>query len=217
MRAFVTAGGSAEFQVEDRAERYACGMDDKTDHPQSAGRQRLVTVVLSRLTGLCCAQLTRLIGSYAAKGSVTVAPYQRASSRRTIPKLTYGCWPSGTVTGTLSSSPGGDPATRISRVLSRRTVGPDQFGADLSLSQDRRVTCKRQHHLPAHPTHTDPPPAEGRKPDPHGRFGTAHRHGAPGRQRWLTSCITLTPDQVTQWQVVGATPHIAVSLEATCL
>ena len=71
MQAFVAAGGSAEFEVEDRAERYACV--ERTlrhlDYPQLGRADKgLVKQYLSQLTGLCRAQLTRLIGGYAAKG-----------------------------------------------------------------------------------------------------------------------------------------------------
>ena len=71
MRAFVAASGSAEFQVEDRAEKYACV--DRTlrhlDYPQLGRADKgLVKQYLSKLTGLCRAQLARLIGRYAARG-----------------------------------------------------------------------------------------------------------------------------------------------------
>jgi hypothetical protein len=80
MRAFVAAGGSAEFQAEDRAEKYACL--ERTlrhlDYPQLGRADKgLAKQYLTQLTGLCRAQLTRLIGRYAAKGTVTVAPSQR--------------------------------------------------------------------------------------------------------------------------------------------
>ena len=59
MRAFVAAGGSAEFQVEDRAEKYACV--ERTlrhlDYPQLGRADKgLVKQYLSKLTGLCRAQ-----------------------------------------------------------------------------------------------------------------------------------------------------------------
>ena len=80
MRAFVAPGGSAEFQVEDRAEKYTCV--ERTlrhlDYPHLGRADKgLVMQYLSQLTGLCRAQLTRLIGSSSAKGSVTVAPHRQ--------------------------------------------------------------------------------------------------------------------------------------------
>src|SRR5580704_13388906 len=187
MQAFVAAGGSAEFEVEDGAERYACV--ERTlrhlDYPQLGRADKgLVKQYLSRLTGLCRAQLTRLIGSYAAKGSVTVAPYQRRKfpahyTEADIRLLAYVDQAHGTLSG---------PATR--RILQREyreyshrslpALGGDQFGADLSLSQDRRVS-QTPHQLPTHAAHSDP---HRRAPQARSEWPagiSAHRHRAPRR------------------------------------
>src|SRR5271170_1630179 len=116
MRAFVAAGDSAEFQVENRAEKYACleRALRHLDYPQLGRADKgLVKQYLSQLTGLCRAQLTRLIGGYAAKGSVTVAPYQRRKfpahyTEADIRLLAYVDQAHGTLSG---------PATR--RILQR--------------------------------------------------------------------------------------------------
>src|SRR5271156_1884933 len=75
MRAFVAVGGSAEFQVENRAEKYACleRALRHLDYPQLGRADKgLVKQYLSQLTGLCRAQLTRLIGGGGAVSAAQV-------------------------------------------------------------------------------------------------------------------------------------------------
>ena len=216
MRAFVAASGSAEFQVEDRAEKYACV--DRTlrhlDYPQLGRADKgLVKQYLSQLTGLCRPQLTRLIGGYAAKGSVTVAPYQRRkfTARYTeadVRLLAYVDQAHGTLSG---------PATR--RILQREYgeyhIQAYQRLAEISSAQIyrfRKTAEYRKRHISYQPTRPTPIPiGERRKPDPNGRPGylridTVHQ----GDQEGVKGLYHINAvDQVTQWQVVGATPHIS--------
>jgi transposase InsO family protein len=216
MQAFVAAGGSAEFQVEDRAEKYAC-VERTLRHLDYAQLGRadkgLVKQYLSQLTGLCRAQLTRLIGGYAAKGSVRVAPYQRRKfpARYTaadIRLLAYVDQAHGTLSG---------PATR--RILQREHreyhIQAYQRLAQISSAQIyrfRKTAEYRKRHTSYQPTRPTPIPiGERRKPDPHGRPGylridTVHQGDREGvKGLYHINAV----DQVTQWQVVGATPHIS--------
>ena len=216
MRAFVAAGGSAEFQVEDRAEKYACV--ERTlrhlDYPQLGRADKgLVKQYLSKLTGLGRAQLTRLIGGYAAKGSVTVAPYQRRKfpahyTEADIRLLAYVDQAHGTLSG---------PATR--RILQREYreyhIQAYERLAQISSAQIyrfRKTAEYRKRHTSYQPTRPTPIPiGERRKPDPHGRPGylridTVHQGDRDGiKGLYHINAV----DQVTQWQVVGATPHIS--------
>ncbi|HEY6308896.1 MAG TPA: integrase [Candidatus Angelobacter sp.] len=216
MRAFVAAGGSAEFQAEDRTEKYAC-VERTLRHLDytrlSRADKGLAKQYLSQLTGLCRAQLTRLIGCYAAKGSVTVAPYQRRkfASRYTpadVSLLAYVDQAHGTLSG---------PATR--RILQREYgeyhIEVYRRLAAISSAQIyrfRKTAEYRKRHTSYQPTRPTPIPiGERRKPAPNGRPGylridTVHQ----GDQDGVKGLYHINAvDQVTQWQVVGAAPYIS--------
>src|SRR5580692_9694270 len=176
MRAFVAAGGSAEFEAEDRTEKYAC-VERTLRHLDYARLGRadkgLAKQYLSKLTGLCRAQLTRLIGSYAAKGSVTVAPYQRRKfpahyTEADIRLLAYVDQAHGTLSG---------PATR--RILQREyreyRIQAYQRLAQISSAQIyrfRKAAEYRKRHTSYQPTRPTPSSiGERRKPNPNGRPG----------------------------------------------
>jgi len=216
MQAFVGAGGSAEFQVEDRAEKYAC-LERTLRHVDyerlSRSDKGLAKQYLSQLTGLSRAQLTRLIGLYMAQGSVRAAPYQRRkfAARYTeadVRLLAYVDQAHGTLSG---------PATR--RILQREYhdyhIEAYQRLARISSAQIyrfRKTTEYRKCHTSYQPTRPTPIPiGERRKPDPNGRPGylridTVHQ----GDQDGVKGLYHINAvDQVTQWQVVGAAPHIS--------
>jgi hypothetical protein len=215
MRAFV-AGGAVEFRAEDRAEMYA-GVERTLRHLDyqrlSRSDKGLTKQYLSRLTGLSRAQLTRLIGLYVTEGSVRAAPYQRRkfAARYTeadLRLLAYVDQAHGTLSG---------PATR--RILQREYreyhIAAYQRLAQISSAQIyrfRKTAEYRKHHTSYQPTRPTPVPiGERRKPDPQGRPGylridTVHQ----GDQDGVKGLYHINAvDQVTQWQVVGATPHIS--------
>jgi hypothetical protein len=216
MRAFVAAGGAVEFRAEDRAEMYA-GVERTLRHLDyqrlSRSDKGLTKQYLSRLTGLSRAQLTRLIGLYVTEGSVRAAPYQRRkfAARYTeadLRLLAYVDQAHGTLSG---------PATR--RILQREYreyhIAAYQRLAQISSAQIyrfRKTAEYRKHHTSYQPTRPTPVPiGERRKPDPQGRPGylridTVHQ----GDQDGVKGLYHINAvDQVTQWQVVGATPHIS--------
>lgn len=216
MRAFVAAGGSIEFQAEDRAEMYAC-VERTLRHLDykrlSRSDKGLAKRYLSQLTGLSRAQLTRLIGLYMEQGSVRAAPYRRRkfAARYTeadVRLLAYVDQAHGTLSG---------PATR--RILQREYreyhIEAYQRLAGISSAQIyrfRKTAGYRKHHTNYQPTRpTSIPIGERRKPAPNGRPGylridTVHQ----GDQDGVKGLYHINAvDQVTQWQVVGATPHIS--------
>jgi hypothetical protein len=216
MRAFVAAGGAVEFQAEDRAEMYAC-VERTLRHLDyqrlSRSDKGLTKQYLSRLTGLSRAQLTRLIGLYTTEGSVKATPYQRCkfAARYTAADLRLLAYVD-QAHGTLSG-----PATR--RILQREYqeyhIEAYQRLAGISSAQIyrfRKTAEYRQCHTSYQPTRPTPIPiGERRKPDPQGRPGylridTVHQ----GDQDGVKGLYHINAvDQVTQWQVVGATPHIS--------
>jgi hypothetical protein len=216
MRAFVAAGGAVEFQAEDRAETYA--WVERTlrhlDYPRlSRADKGLARQYLSKLTGLGRAQLTRLIGRYGRQGAVAVAKYQRRKfaaryCEADVRLLAYVDQAHGTLSG---------PATRriLQREYNQFHIEAYQRLANISSAQIyrfRKTAEYRKRHTSYQPTRPTPIPiGERRKPDPNGRPGylridTVHQ----GDQEGVKGLYHINAvDQVTQWQVVGATPHIS--------
>ena len=144
---------------------------------------------------------------------MTVAPYQRRkfAARYTeadVRLLAYVDQAHGTLSG---------PATR--RILQREYreyhIEAYQRLAEISSAQIyrfRKTAEYRKRHTSYQPTRPTPIPiGERRKPDPNGRPGylridTVHQ----GDQEGVKGLYHINAvDQVTQWQVVGATPHIS--------
>jgi transposase InsO family protein len=216
MRAFVAAGGAVELQAEDRTERYACVERTlrQLDYPRlSRADKGLAKQYLSQLTGLGRAQLTRLIGCYARQGAVAAVKYQRCkfAARYTeadIRLLAYVDQAHGTLSG---------PATR--RILQREYgeyhIEAYQRLAKISSAQIyrfRKTAEYRKRHTSYQPTRPAPIPiGERRKPDPNGRPGylridTVHQGDRDGvKGLYHINAV----DQVTQWQVVGASSSIS--------
>jgi transposase InsO family protein len=216
IRVFLNGSGAVEFQAESKAEVY--GWIERTLRHLDYGRlgradRGLVKLYLSKLTGLGRAQLTRLIGRFIARGSVPVTRYRRRkfTARYTeadVRLLAYVDQAHGTLSG---------PATR--RILQREYgeyhIEAYQRLAAISSAQIyrfRKTGEYRKHHTSYQPTRpTQIPIGERRKPDPHGRPGylridTVHQ----GDQDGVKGLYHINAvDQVTQWQVVGATPHIS--------
>jgi len=216
IQAFLNGSGAVEFQAESRSEVYGC-VERTLRHLDYARLGRadkgLVKQYLSKLTGLARAQLTRLIGRYRAKGSVPVTPYQRRRFRARytaadVRLLAYVDQAHGTLSG---------PATRriLQREYNEYRIEAYQRLAQISSAQIyrfRKTGEYRKHHTSYQPTRPTPIPiGERRKPDPHGRPGylridTVHQ----GDQQGVKGLYHINAvDQVTQWQVVGATPHIS--------
>jgi transposase InsO family protein len=216
IRVFLNGSGAVEFQAESKVEVY--GWIERTLRHLDYGRlgradKGLVKLYLSKLTGLGRAQLTRLIGRYVAQGSVPVTRYRRRkfTARYTeadVRLLAHVDQAHGTLSG---------PATR--RILQREYgeyhIHAYQRLAAISSAQIyrfRKTGEYRKHHTSYQPTRPTPIPiGERRKPDPQGRPGylridTVHQ----GDQDGVKGLYHINAvDQVTQWQVVGATPHIS--------
>jgi hypothetical protein len=216
IRVFLNGSGAVEFQAESKVEVY--GWIEGTLRQLDYGRlgradKGLVKLYLSKLTGLGRAQLTRLIGRYVAHGSVPVTRYRRRTftaryTEADVRLLAYVDQAHGTLSG---------PATRriLQREYSQFHIQAYQRLAAISSAQIyrfRKTGEYRKHHTSYQPTRpTQIPIGERRKPDPHGRPGylridTVHQ----GDQDGVKGLYHINAvDQVTQWQVVGATPHIS--------
>jgi hypothetical protein len=216
IRAFLAGSGEVRFAGQRREEVY--GWVEKTlvrlqytslDKPGKG----LVRRYLSRMTGLSRAQVTRLIGLQRRTGRVKAAVYQRTkfATRYTaadVNLLAYVDKAHGNLSG---------PATR--RILDREYSDYGQAAyvrlASISVAHLYRLrnsSAYRKRNTSYQPTRPTPIPiGERRKPQPRGepgflRIDTVHQGDQQGR-KGLYHINAV--DEVTQWEIVAATPQIS--------
>jgi hypothetical protein len=215
IRAFLAGSGEVRFAGQRREEVY--GWVEKTlvrfqypglDKPGKG----LVRGYLSRMTGLSRAQVTRLIALQRRTGRVQAAVYARTkfTTRYTaadVNLLAYVDKAHGNLSG---------PATR--RILEREHGDYGQAAyvrlASISVAHLYRLrnsAAYRKCNTSYQPTRPTPIPiGERRKPQPCGepgflRIDTVHQGDQQGR-KGLYHINAV--DEVTQWEIVAATPQI---------
>jgi len=165
------------------------------------------------MTGLSRAQVTRLIGVYQKTGRVKATLYQRSKFARRytaadVDLLAYVDKAHGNLSG---------PATR--RILEREYSEYGQAAYErlsaISVAQLYRLRnspAYRKRNTTYQPTRPTPIPiGERRKPRPEGtpgylRIDTVHQGDQEGRKGiYHINAV----DQVTQWEIVAATPQIS--------
>jgi hypothetical protein len=215
IRAFLAGSGEVRFAGLRREEVY--GWVEKTlVRHQYVSLKRpdksLVRRYLARMTGLGRAQVTRLITAYARTGRVKAVVYQRTkfATRYTaadVNLLAYVDKAHGNLSG---------PATR--RILEREHGEYGQAAyqrlAAISVAHLYRLRNSedyRKRNASYQPTRPTPIPiGERRKPQPRGapgylRIDTVHQ----GDQDGCKGLFHINAvDQVTQWEIVAATPQI---------
>lgn len=217
IRAFLEAScGTVRFAGRCRQEVYGWTERTLVQH-QYASLNRLekglVRRYIARMTGLSRAQVARLIRRYAAHGRVTVTAYQRRkfASRYTkadVELLAYVDQSHGNLSG---------PATK--HILQRECAAYGQAAfqriAQISVAQIyrwRNSEAYRKRNTSYQPTRPTPIPiGERRKPRPQGRPGylridTVHQGDRDGIKGLYHSNAV---DEVTQWEIVAATPQIS--------
>ena len=215
IRAFLEASDGVGFEAADRREVY--GWINRTLREQDYQRlarssKGLVRKYLAKMTGWSRAQLTRLISRYLEGQEVQVRSYRR---HRFAKRYTAS---DGELLATVDQAHGtlSGPATR--RILERefREFGDGRFErlAEISVAHLynlRRSPKYRQCRISYQPTKPTPVSiGERRAPRPEGRPGylrvdTVHQ----GDQAGVKGVYHVNAvDEVTQWQVVGATPQI---------
>jgi len=216
IRAFLAGSGEVRFAGQRREEVY--GWVEQTLVRQqyaSLGRagKGLVRSYIARMTGLSRAQVTRLITAYAKTGRVKAAAYQRTrfATRYTaadVNLLAYVDKAHGNLSG---------PATR--RILEREHAEYGQAAykqlAAISVAHLYRLRNSapyRKRNASYQPTRpTLIPIGERRKPQPQGapgylRIDTVHQGDQDGcKGLYHINAV----DQVTQWEIVAATPQIS--------
>jgi transposase InsO family protein len=216
IRAFLTGSGEVRFAGVRRAEVYEWIEGALVRHQYAElGRadKGVVRQYVARMTGLSRAQVTRLIAGYRETGRVKAVQYQRTKfvTRYTasdVGLLAYVDQAHGNLSG---------PATK--RILEREYAEYGQAAyervAQISVAQlyrFRNSAAYRQRNTSYQPTRpTVIPIGERRKPQPQGlpgylRIDTVHQGDQDGRKGiYHINAV----DQVTQWEVVAATPQIS--------
>jgi transposase InsO family protein len=216
IRAFLAGSSEVRFAAQRREEVYGWVEQILVRH-QYANLKRpdkgLVRRYIACMTGLSRAQVTRLITQFDHTGRVKAATYQRTKfPQRYTPAdldlLAYVDKAHGNLSG---------PATR--RILEREYSDYGQAAyqrlAAISVAhlyRLRNTAAYRKRNTSYQPTRPTPIPiGERRKPQPHGRPGylridTVHQGDQDGR-KGLYHINAV--DEVTQWEIVAATPQIS--------
>jgi hypothetical protein len=216
IRAFLAGAGEVRFAGQSRAEVY--GWTERIlvrfGYAELGKRDKgLVRRYIERMTGLSCSQVTRLIASYTASGRVQVATYQRRKfparyTKADVELLAYVDRGHGNLSG---------PATK--RILEREyhEYGQAAFSrlAQISVAhiyRFRNSEAYRKRNASYQPTRPTPIPiGERRKPRPEGlpgylRVDTVHQGDGDGaKSLYHINAV----DEVTQWEIVAATPQIS--------
>jgi hypothetical protein len=216
IQAFLAGSSEVRFAGQHRDDKYAWTEQTLVRH-EYAGLSRaekgVLRQYLARMTGLSRAQMTRLITSYAETGHVKAAAYQRSKfasvyTKADVELLAYVDKSHGNLSG---------PATK--RILEREHSEYGQAAyervAGISVAQIYRFRNSefyRKRNISYQPTRpTLIPIGERRKPRPQGRPGylridTVHQGDRDGvKGLYHINAV----DEVTQWEIVAATPQIS--------
>jgi predicted DNA-binding transcriptional regulator AlpA len=217
VRAFLEASReTVRFAGCSRAEVYAWTERTLVQHQYGSLNRRekgLLRSYVAHMTGLSRAQITRLIERYTAYGRVKVTAYQRQQfptryTKADVDLLAYVDQHHGNLSG---------PATKHILLREYAEYGQAAFRrvSEISVAQIYRLrnsAAYRKRNTSYQPTRPTPIPiGERRKPRPQGRPGylridTVHqgdRDGAKGLYH------INAVDEVTQWEIVAATPQIS--------
>jgi transposase InsO family protein len=216
IRAFLAGSGEVRFAGQGRAEVYGWVEQTLVRHQYAALNRPgkgLVRHYMARMTGLSRAQVTRLITKFHKTGRVKAVAYQRAkfAKRYTaadVDLLAYVDKAHGNLSG---------PATRriLEREYSEYGQAAYQRLAGISVAhlyRLRNTGAYRKRNTSYQPTRPTPVPiGERRKPRPQGapgylRVDTVHQGDQDGN-KGLYHINAV--DEVTQWEIVAATPQIS--------
>lgn len=216
IRALVAANDVVQFTGQRRQEVYEWVERTLVRH-QYAGLRKpdkgVLKAYLEQMTGLSRAQMTRLISGYQQTGRVVATPYQRARfasiyTAADVDLLAYVDRAHGNLSG---------PATRriLEREYSEYGQAAYQRLAGISVAHLYRLRgtpAYRKRNTSYQPTRPTPIPiGERRKPQPQGKPGylrvDAVHQGDRDGKKGLFHINAV--DEVTQWEIVAATPHIS--------
>lgn len=216
IRAFLAGAEAVEFAARGRKEIYQWVERVLVRHEyalQGKADKGLLRRYVEKMTGLSRAQVTRLIAAYTATGRVKVTEYERHRfagryDKADVDLLAYVDKAHGNLSG---------PATR--RILEReyRVHGIAAYGRLSGISSAqiyrwRATAAYRKRNATYEPTQpTVVAIGERRRPEPNGqpgylRIDTVHQGDFDGAKGvYHINAV----DEVTQWQVMAATPKIS--------
>jgi transposase InsO family protein len=215
---FVAASEEVRFEAEDRRQLY--GWVEQVlvgqQYAQLAKAARgLVRRYIEKMTGLSRAQVTRLIACYTASGRVQVTVYRRRRFTQLYTRADIELLASVDEAHEMLSG----PATR--RILEREfqvykrpeyaRLATISVAHLYNLRHHQRYRERLLNYTRTRPTAVSI--GERRKPQPEGqpgflRLDTVHQGDQPnGREKGVYHINAV--DEVTQWQVAGATPRIS--------
>jgi transposase InsO family protein len=216
IQAFLLVSADIRFQAESREQVYSWMervLRQQRYHQQGRADRGLLRRYLEKMTGLSRAQVTRLIARYRDQASVQPASYKRHRfpqryTRADVDLLAAVDEAHETLSG---------PATR--RILQReyQQYGKPEYQRLASISVAHLYNLRRhQRYRERRLNYTKTRPAavniaERRRPEPQGRPGflrvdTVHQ-GDRDSAKGVYHINAV--DQVTQWQIVAAVPHIS--------
>ena len=216
MRAFLESSQEVGFQGKGRKEIYSFVnqvLREQDYEELKKASKGIVKVYLAKITGMSRAQMTRLIGSYQQGGEVQPRAYQR---RKFVSRYTPADIELLAQTDEAHETLSG-PATQ--KILYREfhdfKNGKYERLSRISVAHLYRLRKSRTYrnrlarYQPTRPVQIGI--GERRRPDPQGRPGylrvdTVHQGDLEGvKGLYHINAV----DEVTQWQVVGATPYIS--------
>ncbi len=216
IRAFLEASEEVEFEVKNRQEVYDWMSRTLREHgydKQNRAVKGLLRAFLMKMTGKSRAQVTRLVGRWVRDRELKEADYRRRRfpkryTRADIALLACVDEAHETLSG---------PATKKILEREHRVFGQAEYErlAQISVAHiyNLRKTSTYRHRR-VHYQKTNPTPVsigERRRPRPEGKPGylrvdTVHQGDRDGvKGVYHINAV----DEVTQWQVVGATPRIS--------
>lgn len=217
IRAFLEGSQELHFEASSRQELYEwVGRTLVEQEYGGLGREGkgLVRRYLAKMTGLSRAQVTRLVGQYRERGEVKARAYRRHSftsrySEKDIALLAEVDEAHETLSG---------PATQKLLQRAYYDFNDARFAnlAGISVAHLYRLRASRayrQRRVVCQPTRPTPVSlGERRRPDPRGRPGflrvdTVHQGDDLDGSKGVYHINAV--DEVTQWEVVGATPQIS--------
>ncbi|MBV9480366.1 MAG: transposase family protein [Acidobacteria bacterium] len=216
IQAFLQGSLGIQFEGTSRAEKYGW-VEQILVQQQYLEQDRrgrgLIRQYLGKMTGLSRAQVTRLIGQYVQCGKVKVRAYRRHRFAQRYRGKDI------ELLARVDEAHDSLSGAATCHILDReyRVYGKQEYERLASISVAHLYNLRqrpkyRQQRL--HYTKTRPTPVaigERRRPDPQGRPGylrvdTVHQGDAEGN-KGLYHINAV--DEVTQWEIVGATPHIS--------
>lgn len=216
IQAFLKGSSEVQFESQDRSKMYGWVAKVLTDHQyhrQGKAEKGVLREYVEKMTGLSRAQVTRLIGQYTATGAVRAKNYRRRRfpsvyTRGDIELLAKVDEAHQTLSG---------PATKalLQRAYHEYGEGAYQRLANISVAHiynlrgSQAYRRQRVVYQPTKPTTVSI--GERRKPNPENRPGylrvdTVHQ----GDREGVKGVYHINAvDEVTQWQVMGATAQIS--------